>query len=109
MRGLPASFFETFLTRIFNVSSVSVLLTRWFRPRQIPSSFAKSGWCMMRFSCSLSFSSICAIMASIVLMTSSPMTTESARACSALSLPCMKSDSSLPKAVCIRPMKGSIG
>ena len=55
------------MTRILSISSVSVLLTRWCRPRQAPSSFWNSSWCMIWLICSVSFWSISAIIASMRL------------------------------------------
>ena len=42
----------TFSTRILRLALVSELNTRWCRPRHEPSSFRKSGSCMMTASCS---------------------------------------------------------
>ena len=80
---LATSFLDTFMTRIFSVSSVSVLLTRWCRPRQADSSRWKSSWCRMRLICSVSLRSIAATMPSIVRMTSFETSAVCASACCA--------------------------
>jgi len=73
------SFFEMFTTRILSISSVSVLFTRWCKPRQAPSSFWKSSWCMIWLTCSESFLSISAITASIDWTASSDTMAECSR------------------------------
>ena len=62
----PRSALEMLKTRIFSISSVSVLVTRYWSPRQVPSSSWKSLWCMIRLTCSVSFRSSAAMIASIV-------------------------------------------
>src|SRR5574340_1059521 len=72
-----------FLTRIFSISSVLVMLKRLSRPRHAPSSFWKSAWCRIRLICSDSLRSIAAIMSSIVLIVSLPISWVCAKACCA--------------------------
>src|SRR3954451_7697222 len=82
-RVRPSSFFEMFKTLILSISSVSVLYTRWCRPRQLPSSTWKSGWWRIRLTCSLSLRSIEAIIPWMVRTTSVETRSLSDSACCA--------------------------
>src|SRR5882672_1367786 len=70
------------MTRILSKASVSDWNTRYFMPRQAPSSCWNSGACMISFICAESFLSSCAIISPMVSSTSDLMTLVSASACS---------------------------
>src|SRR5882724_12541078 len=70
------------MTRILSKASVSDWNTRYFMPRQAPSSCWNSGACMISFICAESFLSSWAIISPMVSSTSDLMTLVSASACS---------------------------
>src|SRR4051812_28698422 len=82
-RVRPSSFFEMFKTLILSISSVSVLFTRWCRPRQLPSSAWNSGWWRIRLTCSVILRSIEAIIPWMVRTTSVETRSLSDSACCA--------------------------
>ena len=77
----PSSGFEMLKMRIFSISSVSVLVTRYWSPRHVPSSSWKSLWCMMTLICSVSFRSSAATIDSIVDTASDEISAVSLSAC----------------------------
>ena len=70
-----------FITRIFSFWSVSVLLTRYQRPRQVPSISRTSGACRISFICSVSILSMPAISDLIDLIAFDEIAVVSERAC----------------------------
>src|SRR3954469_5041833 len=72
-----------FKTLILSISSVSVLFTRWCRPRQLPSRAWNSGWWRIRLTCSDSVRSIEAIIPWMVRTTSVETRSLSDSACCA--------------------------
>ena len=67
-------FFEALSTLSLSVWPVSLSLTRYFSPRQVPSSFWNSGACITSLSCAESLRSISAFQAWMVRSTSPEIT-----------------------------------
>ena len=70
MKSLTSSFLVVFSTLILRLVLVSLLSTRYFSPRQLPSSCWNSGACMTADSCSDSTRSISAMRASMAVIAS---------------------------------------